>query len=249
MPDPGEKLEALCGPRPVGVCWLGLPTAASARIAGSAGFGACVIDCEHGLIGVETMGAMITALKAEGSAAFVRVPENAKGTIQRALDAGADGIVVPYVETVAEAERAARAFHYPPQGARGAATAVIAATRYGADAAAYEDAWNDRGFLALQIESRAGLAAAPAFAAVPGVDMLFFGPFDYAQDAGLDPEGDSATLAAVFAEVVAAARGAGRLSGVFPWPGATPEMLKGADMIARASDIVTLRLGLASALA
>ncbi|MEO0623935.1 MAG: aldolase/citrate lyase family protein [Pseudomonadota bacterium] len=248
---PEEKLVAACGPLPergVPVCWLDIPSAAVARIAGAAGFPAAVIDREHGAIGIETAAAMMLALRAEGAAPFVRVPDLGKGAIQHALDSGAAGIVVPYVETPAQAVEAVRAAHYPPLGARGAAGGVIAATRYGADAD-YAGTWAERDFLAVQIESRAGLAAAPEIAAVPGVDMLFFGPFDYSQDAGLDPAADGAALTAAFAEVVAAAKGAGRLAGVFPWPGARDVHLTGAAMVARASDVATLAEGLRQALA
>ena len=231
------------------LCWLGLASRETAVIAARAGFGRCVIDCEHGSIGLETMATMITALKAMGAEAYVRVPDLSEGIIKHALDSGALGVIVPYVETVADAESAVRAFFYPPRGARGTAAAVIAATGYGTDTE-YVGRWNDTGRLILQIESRMGLAAAAGIAAVEGVGALFFGPFDYAQDAGLEPEQDGAALEQAFTGVVNAAHGAGRLVGVFPWPGTTPAILagEGADMIAVASDVVTLKSGFETAL-
>jgi len=248
MAGPDAKLEALCGPGPASIAWLGLPSPAVARIAGMAGFGACVIDREHGTIGIETAGEMTAALRAAGTAALVRVPELAPGAIKHALDAGASGIIVPYVESAAAAAAAVRAFYYPPAGSRGFAGPVIAATGYGADTG-YAARWNATGLLAVQIESTAGLAAAPAIAAVEGVDLLFFGPFDYAQDIGIDPAADPAPLERAFGEVAAAARGAGLLAGVFPWPGASPASLgaMGADMIVHASDIAVLKAGFAAA--
>lgn len=249
MASPREKLEALCGSGPVALAWLGLASPAAAAMAAGAGFPAAVIDREHGAIGLETAAAMVTALRAGGAVPLVRVPELSRGAIQHALDAGAAGVMIPYVESAEEAAEAARATYYAPQGNRGTAASVIAATGYGRDTG-YTAAWNARGLLAVQIESRKGLAAAPAIAAVPGVDMLFFGPFDYAQDAGLDPAADGAALAEAFARIVAAARAAGGLAGVFPWPGASPQALagSGADAIARASDIAVLARGLAAAL-
>lgn len=246
---PREKLERLCGPLPVAVAWLGLASEGVAAIAAGAGFRAAVIDREHGAIGIGTAAAMAAALRAGGAAPFVRVPCLDRGAIQHALDSGAAGVVVPYVESAAEAAAAVRAAFYPPLGARGVAAGVIAATHYGADPG-YVARWNATGILAVQIESRAGLAAAAEIAAVPGLDMLFFGPFDYAQDAGLDPETDGAAIGAAFARVVAAARAAGRLSGVFPWPGTDARRLAadGADMIARAADILVLGAGLRAAL-
>lgn len=231
------------------LCWLGLASCESAIIALHAGFRHVVIDCEHGTIGVETMAAMIAVARAAGATVYVRVPELSEAWIKHALDSGAGGVIVPYVETVEEAKRAVRAAFYAPVGARGSAVGVIAASGYGAEAE-YVERWNRDGRLILQIESRAGVAAAADIAAVPGVTDLFFGPYDYAQGAGLDPAADSAELEAVFAGVARAADQAGKGVGVFPWPGATPAELArtGAGMIAVASDIVTLKAGLTKAL-
>ncbi|GMG84475.1 HpcH/HpaI aldolase/citrate lyase family protein [Paralimibaculum aggregatum] len=244
-----NKLEELCGRCPVHVAWLGLPHAVAARLAAEAGFEAAVVDREHGAIGIETAAAMVFALGAEAVGAFVRVPDHGRHAVAQALDAGADGLIVPQVESAAEAAAVVRTALYPPAGTRGVALPVIGATGYGTDRN-YQAEWNARVILAMQIESRAGLAAAAEIAAVEGVDMLFFGPFDYAADAGLDPHADGAALQAVFAEIVAAAKAAGKLAGVFPWPGQTTSTLaaSGADMIAAASDIATLRQGFAAAL-
>ena len=85
---------------------------------------------------------------------------------------------------------------------------------------------------------------------MPGLDLLFFGPFDYATDAGLDPAADAGQLEAVFAEITAVAHRHGKLAGVFPWPGATLEGLgdAGADVVAAASDVRILADGFAAAL-
>ncbi|MEO0819289.1 MAG: aldolase/citrate lyase family protein [Pseudomonadota bacterium] len=246
---PREKLERLAGRLPAGCAWLGLPSDHIAEIAGRAGARVAVIDCEHGAIGVESMTAMLRALALTRTGALVRVPELAEGPIKHALDAGADGILVPYVESVEEARRAVRAALLPPEGARGLA-GIVRAAGYGAEAAAYERDWNARALVALQIESRRGLSAAIDIAAVPGVDMLFLGPFDYCRDAGLDPAADGDLLQAVLAETVAAAHAHGKLAGVFPWPGAEPRALAaaGADLVALAHDTATLMAGLRAAL-
>lgn len=244
-----KKWQDLAGEGVARTVWLGLPSPAICRIATEAGFRFGVIDREHGTIGIESAAEMIMTLKAAGARAMVRVPDCAAGEIKHALDAGADGIVVPYVETAAEAEAALEAFAFPPLGKRGFATPVIAATGYGSDTT-YGATWNDRGILAVQIESRKALGNARAIAAVNGVDMLFFGPFDYAQDAGLDSATVGAALMSVFREIVAAAKAEGKLAGVFPWPGTTvPKLAEaGASLIAAASDVVTLRNGFANAL-
>ncbi len=240
-PTPRETLDRIAGPGAVACAWLGIASQVPARIAAASGLRLGVVDREHGAIGVETAAAMVAALKAAGAAALVRVPDHAKPGIQQALDAGADGLVIPQVESAAEAEAAVARALYPPLGRRGAAAGVIAATRFGADPG-YQAAWNASALLACQIESRAGLAAAGEIAAVPGVSMLFFGPFDYASDAGLDPARDAPRLAEAFAEVTRAARASGRLVGVFPWPGRDAAALaaEGADLVAAVSDIAAL---------
>ncbi|MGF1445163.1 MAG: HpcH/HpaI aldolase/citrate lyase family protein [Pikeienuella sp.] len=250
MSTPRAKLDRLCGPGSVACAWLGLAAPAAARLTALAGLRAAVIDREHGAIGVETAAAMVFAVKAQGAAAFVRVPDRGKGQIQQALDAGADGLVLPQVETAEQAAAAVRLALYPPAGSRGAAAAVIPATGYGTTPG-YQSGWNAHALIAAQIESRAGLAAMRDIAAVPGIDMLFFGPFDYSADAGLDVETDASALAEVFAEIRAAASEAGKLSGAFPWPGRRAgELLgEGVDLVAAVSDLVALRAAFAAAAA
>lgn len=223
------------------VCWLGIPSPEVAHLAGRAGFSACVVDREHGQIGTETATLMLHALAATGTPGLVRIPELSEGAVKHALDAGAAGIVVPYIETEAEARRAARAFHFPPLGARGYAPPVVRAFDYGRAPAPTEP-----GLLALQIESRAGIENAGAIAGVEGVGMLFFGPYDYALEAGLDPATDGAALADAFGAIRDAARGAGIRVGTFPWPGSDPEA-EGADMAATGSDIMLLSRALEQA--
>ena len=248
MTRPPVRPEGL-GTRPgLPAAWLDLPAPAVARIAAEAGVSLAVIDREHGAIGVETAAAMTDALVARGVPVLTRVPELATAAVQQALDVGASGVIVPQVEDARAAARAAAAARYAPAGRRGFAGGVIAATGYGVDPG-YAGRWNAGALVAVQIESRAGLAAADSIAAVPGVDILFFGPFDYAMDTGLDPATAGEALAGVFARIVVAARQAGCLTGVFPWPGAERAALAaaGADLVIAASDVGLLRRGFEAA--
>jgi len=245
---PREKLEALGGRVPARCIWLGLPSGTTAEIAGHAGAEIAVIDAEHGPIGVERLAEMVRALLPSRTGVLVRVGELSEARIKHALDSGAGGVLIPYVESAGEAEAAVRASLYPPHGARGQAGAVIRATGYGRDPG-YAETWNDRAIVAVQIESHKGLTNVRSIAEVEGVDMLFFGPFDYAQDAGLDPATDGAVLWEVFGQIATAAREAGKTVGVFPWPNAAPAELAaaGADLVTVASDVATLSGGLEAA--
>lgn len=231
---------------PARAVWLGIASGQVAEMAALAGAEIGVIDTEHGQIGPETMAEMVRALGAGGARAVVRVADVAPGPIKHALDAGAFGIIVPYVESAAEARAAVEAFSFPPLGKRGSAFRVIRGARYGADAD-YGTRWNETGVLVLQIESRAGLSAAAGIAGTEGVDMLLFGPSDYAADAGLAL--DDPAVVTAWREMAKAARDAGKGVMGFPWPGMDPKALaaEGCEIVVVGSDVVVLTAGLTAA--
>ncbi|MEO0426110.1 MAG: aldolase/citrate lyase family protein [Pseudomonadota bacterium] len=247
-----ERLAALAGNgKPgaaVGCAWIGLGDPTVAEVAALAGVKLAVIDTEHGVIAPDTLPNMLRALALHGSSGLVRLGGIDAVAAKRALDAGAVGILFPQVETVAEARIAAAATRFPPSGRRGTALGVVRAAGFGT-VADYAETWNDRVLTAVQIESRAGLAQADEIAAVDGIDLLFFGPYDYALDLGLDPAREPALLEAAFGEVARAARASGKIAGVFPWPGTTPAALAsaGASLVAVASDVRLLADGFAAA--
>jgi 4-hydroxy-2-oxoheptanedioate aldolase len=250
MTTPHTKLLALTGHVPSRCFWLDLPSPMAAEIAGRAGAELCVIDTEHGQIGPETLTGMLRALDLSKTPALVRLGDAGAGRVKHALDAGAAGILVPYVETVGEARAAIRAFCVPPLGQRGTAAMVTRAGGFGA-VRDYARTWNDTGILALQIETAKGLAAAPDIAALEGVDMLFFGPSDYSADQNLDPVNNSDEILAACHRMIAAAREVGKLAGAFPWPGADAARLiaEGADLVAIGSDVRALAQSFTAALA
>ncbi|MEO1773637.1 MAG: aldolase/citrate lyase family protein [Pseudomonadota bacterium] len=233
-----EKLERLAGPVPVGCVWLGLGSATAAEITSLSGARMAVIDGEHGEATALRMPDMLRGLAVGGCASLVRVGDLSHGTVKRALDAGADGILFPQIESAEAARAAASSALFPPAGTRGSALGVVRAAGFGTEAD-YKTAWNDRALVAVQIESVAGLTAVNRIAEVGTVDMLFFGPYDYAASAGLDPAADTDVLVAVLAEIVEAAHEHGKIAGVFPWPGADIASLAaaGADLVAIASDV------------
>ncbi len=243
------KLLNLTGRTPTRCFWLDLPSPMAAEIAGRAGAELCVIDTEHGQMGPETVTDMLRALDLSGTRALVRLGDAGAGRVKHALDAGAAGVLIPYIETVEEARAAVRVFCAPPLGKRGMAPGVSRAGGFGADKD-YPGTWNDTGILVLQIETAKGLAAAAGIAALEGVDMLFFGPTDYSTDQNLDPIRDSAQILTACRQMIAAAHDAGKLAGAFPWPGAGPSRLiaEGADLVAAGSDVRGLAQSFAKSL-
>lgn len=158
--------------------FLQLGNVATAEMASRAGFDFILLDQEHGLGDEDTL--MMQLIAVAGSSTcipIVRLPVNETHLFKRALDLGACGIMVPWVEDAAGAVRAVAAMHYPPRGVRGLAK-TTRATNFGAAFDEYFDnAWG-RLLLVAQIETAKGVAAAAEIAAVEGVDVLFVGPTD-----------------------------------------------------------------------
>jgi 4-hydroxy-2-oxoheptanedioate aldolase len=147
------------------------------------GFEWILIDTEHAPVNPETMAAMLAALASPGPTPLVRVGDVDQYLIKQALDAGAQGILVPLVSTEAQARSSVAFAKYPPDGVRGAAAA--AASRYGTELAAYLRNANRETLVGVQIETQAALDNLEAIAQVPGVDLLFVGPQDLTLNLGL----------------------------------------------------------------
>ncbi|GEL19433.1 aldolase/citrate lyase family protein [Pseudonocardia asaccharolytica] len=113
----GTDLAARLGDDLVGG-WMQLPGSGTAELMGSIGFGFACIDTQHGLIGEDALLAMLQALTAIVTPALVRVASNSPAVICKALDRGADGVVVPLVDSAAEARAAVEACRFPPASSR-----------------------------------------------------------------------------------------------------------------------------------
>ncbi len=98
--------------------WLMMNNPLAIELIGDAGWDCVTIDQQHGAGGNETMLSCLTAAKAAGLPAIVRVANNDPGLVGRALDAGAQGVMCPLIENVAEAESFVQAVKYPPRGNR-----------------------------------------------------------------------------------------------------------------------------------
>jgi 2-keto-3-deoxy-L-rhamnonate aldolase RhmA len=229
--------------------WLELPSPEVAEIAAATGFDFALVDLEHGIIGIETAQRMLMALAASDTVPMLRVPDASEGWIKRGLDAGAAAVMVPRVEDPETAARLAGFATYGPGGRRGWGVGVARASGWGRDSAGYLGRWRAQGGLILQIESPAGLAAAPAIAAVPGVTQLFFGPSDFSACLGCGL--DDPRVRAAAGEVAAAARAAGREAGsiTFPGTGLRDLAAMGFTHALEAADITLLVQGLDASLA
>jgi 2-keto-3-deoxy-L-rhamnonate aldolase RhmA len=185
---------------------LGSPVAA--EIAAAAGFDWLVLDLEHGAGGRD---ATLGQLHAARAPVVVRVPSAASEELGWVLDMGAAGVVVPRVDGLATAAAVVERTRY--DGGRGLHGGVRAAG-FGRDAGYLERADGER-VVMLQIETRGALAEASEIAALPGVDVLFLGPYDLGHALGLPPGPESPEMQAIAERVAAAAREAGKAAAVF----------------------------------
>jgi 4-hydroxy-2-oxoheptanedioate aldolase len=167
--------------------WCVIPSAFSAELMGRSGFDWVCVDTQHGLVGYDQMALMLQALSITGTPAFVRVPWNAPGDIMKALDAGAQGVIVPMINSAEEARAAVGACRYPPDGYRswGPIRAALGVDGYSPATG------NRRIVVAVMIETVAGVAAADEIVSVPGVDAVYVGPNDLAVTHGMSPSADS----------------------------------------------------------
>ena len=192
--------------------WCVVPSAFSAELMGRSGFDWVCIDTQHGLVGYDQMALMLQALSITGTPAFVRVPWNTPSDIMKALDAGAQGVIVPMVSSAEEARQAVGASRYPPEGFRswGPIRAALGVDGYSPAVG------NRRVVVAVMIETAAGVAAADEILSVPGVDAVYVGPNDLALTHGIATSSDAFgdEHAAIVERVLAACQRHGVVPGI-----------------------------------
>ncbi len=219
--------------------WLSLGAVALAEIAAEQAPDAVVLDGQHGLWDVVSTHAACAVI-APHATPLVRVAANTGHAIGSALDAGAQGVIVPLVDDAAQAAAAVDAARYPPHGNRSGG-----GFRPLRDFPAYVAACATETLVSVMIETRAGLDNAAAIAAVPGLDLIFIGPGDL----GL-ALGDAAALEPAIATILAAARAAGVPCGIFTGDAdaARRRIAQGFAFVVAAEDIGINRRGIATGL-
>jgi 4-hydroxy-2-oxoheptanedioate aldolase len=182
---------------------------------GLAGFDVVVLDLEHGEFGPEALPGLLRAAAAGGTHALVRASHLAPSEIGRALDAGAEGVVVPNLEDPEQVAMVVAAAHYPPDGTRGAAPNVRAAGYGITPFAAYRERAEADVLVVAQVEGPRALDRIEALLAVPGVDVLFIGPFDLSQHLGVPGRTDHPLVVEAMHGVVEAAGARGVATGTW----------------------------------
>lgn len=170
------------GRRQIGL-WLSLASPYAAEAVGDAGFDWMLLDMEHAPSTLDSVLGQMQALAAYPGAAVVRPASNDPVRIKHLLDMGALSLLVPYVQSVEEAQAAVAAVRYPPRGLRGVAGGTRAA-RFGR-ATDYGRRAEEEICLLLQVETIEALTQLEAIAGVDGVNGVFIGPGDLAASMGL----------------------------------------------------------------
>ena len=184
MPAPANRLKRrLAAGETLHGCWLGMADAYAAEIAATAGFDWLVIDGEHAPNDLRSTLPQLVAVDASESHAMVRLPDADPAKIKQMLDIGAQSLLVPMIESAADARATLAATRYPPDGIRGVGAALARASGYGG-MPDYLATANDEICLLVQVESRAGLDALDDILAIDGLDGVFIGPSDLAADLG-----------------------------------------------------------------
>jgi 4-hydroxy-2-oxoheptanedioate aldolase len=228
--------------------WCSIGSSFSAEVIGRAGFDWAIVDLQHGLVGPGDVLPMIQALSLTSTPALVRVPWNEPAAIMRALDIGAQGVVVPLVDTAEDAARAVDAARYPPAGHRS-----WGPIRPAQEIAGFSPQVGDRRtIVVLQIETVEAVQNLHAILDVAGVDAVMVGPNDLTLSAGGAPTMTPAEeYRELVLEVATVARDRGVVAGIFC--GSVETALgwreAGFDMLAIASDAIFMRQAATAAVA
>jgi 2-dehydro-3-deoxyglucarate aldolase/4-hydroxy-2-oxoheptanedioate aldolase len=168
-----------------------MPVPAIAEICADAGFDWLFLDMEHGSLELQDVERIVQAV-GDRCPCVVRVPINERLWIGKVLDLGVSGLIIPQVNSAAQAQAAVYAAKYPPTGGRG--IGLGRAARYGANLTSYLASANGDTALIAQIEHKDAVENVEAIANVAGVDALMIGPVDLSGSYGKPAQLDDAEV-------------------------------------------------------
>jgi len=225
--------------------WLQIGHPAAAALMASLGFDWLTVDLEHGAIDISQCLALVQAIKGQGVTPMARLPYNDKIWIRRALDTGFMGLIIPMVNSGAEAAAAVKVAKYPPAGERGIGYAP--ANMYGTRLDEYISKANDDINVIAQIETSSGVEHVAEILAVEGINGVFMGPYDLSGSYGILGQFDHPTMRAAYQKVLKACKQANKLAGIHVVKPSTEEvqcrLKQGFNFIALSLDVTFLAEG------
>ncbi|HWV44208.1 HpcH/HpaI aldolase family protein [Pseudorhodoplanes sp.] len=232
--------------------WCSLPEPLVCEAIAREGFGAVVIDMQHGMWDEPSALQAVSYVHLAGAAPIVRVPLWHNSLVSRMLDWGAEGIIAPMINGEAEARAFVQAAKYPPVGERSVGAHRAAMVAGVSDQKLYIAEANTTTLTFAMIETQAALDSLDRIAAMPGIDVLFVGPGDLSlslsNGATLDPH--SAAVEGGLEKVLAACARHGKIPGLFCRDAerATEKARSGFRFLTVGSDLTFLRAGTAAQL-
>jgi len=222
-------------------CWLGLADAFSAELMGQAGFDWLVVDGEHGPNDLRSILSQLQVLASTDAHPVVRLPVGESYMIKQVLDAGAQTVLVPMVESGDQARQLVRDVTYPPHGDRGVGYALTRASRF-STIADYGTTADAQICLLVQVENLKGLAALDDILAVEGVDGVFIGPADLAADMGHMGNAAHADVQEAIMDALRRIKAAGKAPGILSTRDemTNDSIAAGAQFVAVSADVLLL---------
>jgi 4-hydroxy-2-oxoheptanedioate aldolase len=230
--------------------WCSLASPLTAETIAREGFAAAVLDAQHGLWDVESLIAGIGALHHAGAAPIVRVPLEDFALVSRALDFGAEAVIAPMINTVADAKKFASVAKFPPAGERSWGPQRAMTLQGRTNTVDYLREANDGTLTLAMIETPTALANVDAIAATPGIDALFIGPYDLSTSlsGGEAQDVQAPEVEKAIDQICAAARKAGKIPGIYCNSAERARAMakRGFKFITIGSDVGLLREGAAA---
>ena len=225
--------------------FLGLPDGSAAEIAAGTGFDWVLIDQEHGPFELSSVLRHLQVLAAYDVAPIVRAASGDPTLLKKLLDVGAQSLVIPMVDTAAQAEALVQAVRYPPQGIRGIGTSMARAARWN-QVPGYAHSANEEICLIVQAETSQAMANLDRILAVDGVDGVFIGPSDLSASMGHVGNPGHPEVISAIDTALQQISSAGKYAGVFCMAPdlAQHYIAQGANFLAVGTDTMVLAQGL-----
>ena len=211
LPENRFKRALAEGRQQIGL-WCSLPSAFAAEIVAPAGFDWLLFDTEHSPSSVPIVLSQLQAVAPYEVSPAVRAATNDAVLVKRLLDIGAQTVLLPYVQSAAEAHRAVLSTRYPPEGMRGV-SGLTRATRFGRVEGYFRRA-SEELCLIVQVETQAALDQLEAIAGVEGVDGIFIGPADLAASLGYPGEANHPAVQSAIEDAIRRIRACGKPAGI-----------------------------------
>ncbi|GAA1720567.1 4-hydroxy-2-oxoheptanedioate aldolase [Isoptericola hypogeus] len=230
--------------RPLVGAWSSMGSPVAAEILAGSGLDVVLVDGEHGPNDLTSILAQLQATAAYPVATLVRVPSGDPVGLKRILDLGATNVLVPMVDSAAQAADAVRAVRYPPAGIRGVGSALARSSRW-SRVPGYLDGADEGITLVVQLETRAAIDDAEAIAGTDGVGAVLVGPADLAASLGHLGQQDHPEVVAAVLGAIDACRRAGTPVGVNAFDPAMADryLEAGAAYVVVGSDVTLVARG------